>query len=170
MPRRLQGFDDAALKERFSFAYVAAIAYAAGAVIDEPSVDRDSVDVVFTSRGQVGPRRSPHFHAQLKCHTGGPNDEGAILYDLRIKNYHDLIPTNHIVPRILVIVCVPADAAEHAKWTPEQLLLRRCAYWTHLGGFPRSENKTTVRVRLDELFSPEAVIDLFHDVANRRIV
>src|SRR5690606_18415545 len=132
MMPRLQGFDDATLKERFSFAYVSAVAYAAGAVIDEPSVDRDSVDVVFTSRGQVGPRRSPHFQAQLKCHTGGPDDCGDVVYDLKVKNYLDLIPTNHIVPRILIVVCVPDEVAQHAEWTPEQLLLRRCAYWTHL--------------------------------------
>lgn len=167
---RLAGFDDQALKERFSFAYVGAIAYAAGVVIDEPTVDRDSVDVVFTARGQVGPRRSPLFHAQLKCHTGGPDESGDVVYDLPVKNYHDLIPTNHIVPRILIVVCVPDDIAAHAEWTPEQLLLRRCAYWVHLAGQPVTQNTSTTRVRLNKPFSPDALVSIFHDVANRRIV
>ncbi len=166
---RLQGFDDEALKERFSFAYVGAIAYAAGVVIDEPSVDRDSVDIVFTARGQVGPRRSPHFHAQLKCHTGAPDENGDVVYDLKVKNYRDLIPVNHIVPRILIVVCVPDDIKEHAKWTPEELLLRRCAYWIHLGGQRPTSNKKTIRIRLNNVFSPDALVTLFHDVANRRI-
>ena len=169
MPR-LQGFDDATLKERFSFTYVGAVAYAAGAVIDEPTVDRDSVDVVFTSRGQVGPRRSPHFHAQLKCHTGAPDSNGDVVFDLPVKNYRDLIPTNHIVPRILVVVCVPDDVADHAKWTPEELLLRRCAYWIYLGGQADTPNERTRRVRLNKEFSPDALYQLFLDVANKVIV
>jgi len=166
---RLEGFDDAALKERFSLTYVGAIAYAAGAVIDEPRVDHDSIDVVFKARGQVGPRRSPSFDAQLKCHTGGPDASGDVVYDLKIKNYRELIPTNHIVPRILIVVCIPDDVAEHAKWTPEELLLRRCAYWIHLGGQPEVTNSTTKRLRLREVFSPDALVEIFHDVANRRM-
>lgn len=128
-----------------------------------------SVDVVFTSRGQVGPRRSPHFQAQLKCHTGGPDECGEVVYDLKVKNYLDLIPTNHIVPRILIVVCVPDEVAQHAEWTPEQLLLRRCAYWTHLAGQPATTNNRTVRVRLSKVFSPDALVQIFHDVAHRRI-
>lgn len=42
---RLTGFDDATLKEQFSLTYVRAVVYAAGAVVDEPTVDRDSTEV-----------------------------------------------------------------------------------------------------------------------------
>jgi len=163
--QRLAGFDDATLKEQFSITYVRAIAYAAGAIVDEPRVDRDSVDVIIRTRGQVGPRRSPSIDAQLKCHTGGPDSHGKLLFDLKVKNYRDLIPSNHLVPRILVVVCVPDDVAEHTQWTPEQLILRRCGYWTHLGGSPPTTNKVSVRVKLQRQLSPEALVEILHQVA-----
>jgi Domain of unknown function (DUF4365) len=166
---RLTGFDDAALKEQFSVTYLRAVAYAAGAVVDEPRVDRDSIDVFIRAMGQVGPKRSPSVDAQLKCHTGGPDEQGELVYDLKIKNYRDLIPTNHLVPRILIVVCVPDDVADHAKWTPEQLELRRCGYWKYLGGQPAVPNETKVRVKLTEPLSPDALVGIFHDIANGRI-
>lgn len=162
---RLTGFDDAALKEQFSVTYVRAVAYAAGAVIDEPRVDRDSVDIVLRARGQVGSKRSPSVEAQLKCHTGGLDAQGELVYDLKVKNYRDLIPSNHLVPRILIVVAVPANVADHAEWTPEQLVLRRCGYWKYLGGHPPVANEKKVRVKLTETFSPDALVGIFHDVA-----
>lgn len=167
--RRLTGFDDAALKEQLSIVYVRAVAYAAGAVVDELGVDRDSVDVRIRSRGTVGPRRSPSVEAQVKCHTGGPNEDGEVVYDLKVKNYRDLIPTNHVLARILVVVCVPEDIHDHARWTPEELVLRRCGYWKSLCGQPPTTNQQTVRVKLSEQLSPEALVKILHDVANRRI-
>lgn len=167
--RRLTGFDDSALKEQLSVTYVRAVAYAAGAVVDELGVDRDSVDVRIRSRGTVGSRRSPSVEAQLKCHTGGPNEDGDVVYDLKVKNYQELIPSNHVVPRILVVVCVPDDIGDHARWTPEELVLRRCGYWRYLGGLPPTTNHKTVRVKLREQLSPEALVTILHDVASGRI-
>jgi hypothetical protein len=166
---RLTGFDDATLKEQFSVTYVRAVAYAAGAVVDEPTVDRDSIDVVIRARGQVGSKRSPSVEVQLKCHTGGPNEQGELVYDLKVKNYRDLIPSNHLVPRVLIVVCVPEDVADHAEWTPEQLVLRRCGYWKYLGGQSAVANEKKVRVKLTERFSPDALVGIFHDVASGRI-
>lgn len=166
---RLTGFDDAALKEQLSVTYVRAVAYAAGAVVDEPMVDRDSIDVVFRARGQIGSKRSPSIEAQLKCHTGGLNAQGELVYDLKVKNYRDLIPSNHLVPRILIVVSVPEDVADHAAWTPEQLVLRRCGYWKYLGGQPPVANEKQVRVKLTDAFSPDALVGIFHDVASGRI-
>jgi hypothetical protein len=163
---RLTGLDDATLKEQFSVTYVRAVAYAAGAVVDESKVDRDSIDVVIRAKGQVGPKRSPSVDAQLKCHTGELNAQGELVYDLPIKNYRDLIPSNHLVPRILIVVAVPEDVADHAAWTPEQLVLRRCGYWKHLGGQPQVANSTKVRVKLTQPFSPDALVSIFHDIAS----
>lgn len=165
---RLTGFDDSALKEQFSLTYIRAVAYAAGAVVEEPAVDRDSIDIVIRARGQVGAKRSPSVEAQLKCHTGGLNERGELAYDLKIKNYRDLIPSDHLVPRILIVVCVPEDVAHHAEWSPEQLVLRRCGYWKHLGGEP-SVAKQKVRVKLTHAFSPDALVGIFHDVTSGRI-
>ncbi len=169
MVPRLTGYDDSVLKEQLSITYVRAVAYAAGAVVDELRVDRDSVDVAIRSKGQVGPRRSPSVDAQLKCHTGGPNAAGEVVFDLKLKNYLDLIPPNNLVPRILVVVCIPDDVADHARWTPEELVLRRCGYWKHLGGLSVTSNKTSVRVKLSDVFSPDALVGILRDVAHGRL-
>ena len=64
------------------------------------------------------------------------------MFDLKRKNYDDLIPTNHAVPRILIVVCIPDDFANHARWTPEQISLRNCGYWKHLAGEHPTQNRT----------------------------
>lgn len=64
---------------------------------------------------------------------------------------------------------MPDDIAEHAQWAPEQLVLRRCGYWKHLGGQPDVPNLSKVRVKLTETLSPEALVTIFHDIANGRI-
>lgn len=117
----------------------------------------------------MGSKRSPSVEAQLKCHTGGLNERGELVYDLKVKNYLDLIPINHLVPRILIVVCVPESVADHAEWTPEQLVLRRCGYWKHMGGEPPVANEKKVRVKLTHTFSPDALVDIFHDIASGRI-
>lgn len=48
-------------------------------------------------------------------------------------------------------------------------MLRRCGYWKHLGGLPPVPNKTKIRVKLTERLSPDALVGIFHEIANGRI-
>ncbi|MBF0552340.1 MAG: DUF4365 domain-containing protein, partial [Deltaproteobacteria bacterium] len=54
-------------KEKFSEAYVRAVASAAGFSITKPEVDDDSIDLILGHRGGRGTVRSPQVGLQLKC-------------------------------------------------------------------------------------------------------
>lgn len=130
-------------QEQFADAFLLAVAAVAGFQAMKPPVDNDSVDWTIASRL---PRR-PKIDVQMKSR--GIEDADAddiIRYDLKRKNYDDLILTDILAPRLLVLVLVPKDIGGWLELNPQQLVLRRCAYWLSLAGHPPTTNDTTVRV------------------------
>lgn len=71
-----------------------------------------------------------------------------IPYPLKPKNYEDLIPTDLIAPRFLVLVHLPADYKGWVAMKPEQTILRHCAFWLSLCGRPPSPNTSSVTVHV----------------------
>ena len=137
------GMDINARQEQFANAFLVTIAAVAGFTAAKPDVDNDSVDWTIASRL---PRR-PKIDFQMKSRRVEDADrDGLIRYDLKRKNYDDLILTDLFTPRLLVLVLVPPDIGGWLELTAEQLVLRRCAYWVSLAGQPPTDNETTVRV------------------------
>lgn len=89
-----------------------------------------------------------------------------IRYPLKMKNYNDLILTNVLSPRVLVLVTLPTDVEEWVSLTAEQLVLRRCAYWVSLAGEPQSDNETSVMVSVprQNVLTPEAVREIMRTI------
>jgi hypothetical protein len=132
-------------KEQFSTAYLWAIASMAECSLSKPSVDDDSVDWTLSSK-IIG---KPKIDIQMKCTELIPaTPPEYISFRLKAKNYADLIVTELMVPRILVVVSVPEDAAEWMSETSEELVLRRCARWISLRGKPESDNSASVTIRI----------------------
>ncbi|MBF0628148.1 MAG: DUF4365 domain-containing protein [Magnetococcales bacterium] len=147
-------------KEKFSEAYVRAVAAVAGFGVSRPEVDDDSVDLTIAARGGNGSVRSPRLDIQLKCTANAPiNGDEAFSFPLKIKNYDDLRDEQVMVPRVLVVVRVPDDLAHWAEATEEQLLLRYCGYWISLRGEPATDNFTnkTVAVPRHQMFTVDAL-------------
>ncbi len=99
--------------ERFSMAYIAAVAAHAGFHIAKPELDRDSID--------------------------------GILLPLSIKNYDDL-RRDCVVPRVLIVVALPANEEDWLDQSEDALILRHCGYWASLAGAPERENTASVTV------------------------
>ncbi len=135
-------------KEQFSFAYVRAVGATAGFGVSEPSVDDDSIDLMIASRGSGGTVKRPRLELQVKCTEAEGLTDEAFSYPLKIKNYDDLRDPDVLVPRLLVVVRVPADPREWTDSSDTQLILRRCGYWVSLRGCEPSENTVTVSVSL----------------------
>lgn len=130
-------------KSRFSLAWIEAVAAVAGYHLSEPRVDEDSVD--GTLAGREG--RRPKLDFQAKATAAAEFDDAHLLFDLPVKNYNDLrIET--LVPRVLVVVHMPAAETEWLQQSQAGLLLRQCGYWLSLLGSPEITNRDTVRVRL----------------------
>ena len=85
--------------------------------------------------------------------------DGFLPFRLGIKNYDDLRVATQ-TPRVLVVLDLPRDESHWMTVTPEQLVLRRCAYWLSLQqGHDEVTGQETVTVRIPErnLFDVETL-------------
>lgn len=136
-------------QEAISRAYVRAVAAGAGLRVQEGAQpDDDSVDLTLSARGPGGTVRSPKLDLQLKCQLGRPTNAPHWPYDLGVKNYEELRPSDFPVPRILVVVVVPDDPSHWIEQSDERLLMRYCGFWLSLRGLPETANTSAVRVQI----------------------
>lgn len=131
-------------EESLSRAYVAAVAAGAGYVTAEQDFDRDGVDVQIRAGGSMRPSLDVQLKATINL--GEPaNDE--YRYALKRRNY-DLLRGPAMVPRILIVLSLPAEEINWLSVTPEELVMRRCAFWANLAGFPETQNSESVTISL----------------------
>lgn len=129
--------------ERFSLAYIAAVAASAGYECVESNVDLDSVDGMLKSATGARPR----IEFQAKGSTRSLLRVDHVAYPLSRKNYDDLrIET--IAPRLLFVVLLPEDEAAWLSHSENELALRHCGYWLSLRGMPPVGNEQSVTVHL----------------------
>ena len=152
-----------AAQEQFSKVFIMAVASLAGCAAAEPRPDDDSVDWTLSCKL---PRR-PKLDLQVKSVSCPAGDGISIHYPLKRKNYDELIPTDLLAPRLLVLVTVPADPALWLTLSPEALVLRHCAFWASLRGLPASSNdwSVTVEVPRANLFDVEALTGIMHRIS-----
>ena len=131
-------------KEAFSFVYLRAVAARAGYATGVRDYDSDGVDATV----QAGGSMRPQIDVQLKATTRlreVSNDSWA--FDLPKRNY-DLLRLPVIVPRLLVVLDLPKDIDQVLTIGHNELILRRCAYWISLLGYPERSNRRSVTVHL----------------------
>lgn len=147
----LRGLEDAERKELFSYAYIRAVCASSGLAVDKPSTDLDSRDLRVYCRGAA------ELYAQVKCTETLADGGTHFSFPLPVHDY-DNLRQKTIAPTVLIVVHVPSDLADWVDQTPEELALRRCAYWVSLSGAPKTENAVTVSIHLpkEQMFSREA--------------
>ena len=147
-------------KEQFSVAYAKAVISASGFNVSIFDVDEESVDLIVAAYGMDGSERSPRLEMQLKCTADQEAlKDKALHFALKLKNYNDLRETQLRVPKILVVLLVPQDLDEWLSQDEEALLMRRCAYWLSLRGFPETDNTATrtIEIPRSQVFNVEAL-------------
>jgi hypothetical protein len=100
---------------------------------------------------------------QLKATTNADNSDPATIgYDLRVADSDKLRRVDVSVPRVLVVLELPAVETAWITQTVDELILRRAAFWVSLRGRTAATVTTTTRVRLPRanVFTPAAVTDL----------
>ena len=144
-------------------AYVEAVATQAGCTVTRgPYPDRESVDMQIRAHGGM----QPCLDVQLKATTTlGPVKDGSLVFPLKAGNYEDLRKRT-MIPKVLVVLDLPKDEEQWLTVEPLRLVLRKCAYWLTLTGFPARDNKETVTVRIpaQNIFDMEAVRELMRRV------
>lgn len=154
--------------EQFSRAYVAALAAQAGCNSARPEVDEDSVDLELSMKGISGCKRSRgKLEMQLKCTHAADRSRDFFPFSLSIKNYDEL-RADVVIPRLLVVVCVPEECEDWTEQTEEQLCLHHCAYWLSLAGMPETNNAESVTVHIprNQIFSVEFLREAMRRNAN----
>src|SRR4051812_39519254 len=127
------------VKEQLSISYVNAIAAACNFACEFTRVDIDSIDATITCNGNLASDstiRSPHIQLQLKATEGMEiNINSSYPFVLKLKNYEDL-RARTLAPRLLVVLNLPSGRDKWLSHTTNDLILRNCAFWLCLGGYP----------------------------------
>jgi Domain of unknown function (DUF4365) len=127
--------DDAILADNdvesaLSLAYVQVVAAHSGYICGEPpGPDRDSVDAQIMAGGAMRPK----LDIQLKATVNLKRSDAGFSYPLKIKNYEDLRVETQ-TPRILVVLDLPEKKSDWIILSPDELILRKSAYWISLRG------------------------------------
>jgi hypothetical protein len=165
------GLPETQCQENFSFAYIRALASAAGLSVIEESDDYDSIDLYIKAIGAVSydgrtsARISPTLAMQVKCTYSHQPKEGVLNYPLQLKNYNDLREPMRGIPAVLVVLCIPSKWTQRLRWTESSLSMRRVAYWKSLKGEPATSNTESVTISMTELLSPPALTRLMFESA-----
>lgn len=151
--------DIAQRKEQFSGAYLRVVATVAGYTLAKPEVDDDSIDWIIAARGSANLPKRPRVEVQLKCSARDMLRETHLDFPLNIKNYNDLRDDNVLVPRVLIVMLVPAEIDDWVVHSENEMLVRHCGYWMSLREMPITANTSTTTVHLprEQLFTPSAL-------------
>ena len=157
------------IEAELSYAYLHAVASACGFFCRKADAleDKHGIDAVIRAKGPFpdgGVMRTLQIDVQLKATTKLPTDrEGTFGYWFEgVDRYEVLRASTHDVHRILVVLFLPKGQADWLKHGVEDLVLRRCAYWTSLRGAPALTTKSGTTIDLPKLnvLSPENLSSL----------
>ena len=151
---------DTNMMERFSLAYLEAVASQAGCWIADPRIDRNSVDGIL--RGETNGRPCAiDFQAKATSQDIAHGDH--LSFQLPINNYNDLRLTTRF-PRILIVLLMPKEADDWLNQTEDELCMRHCAYWRSIEGEPDvpNSNSVAVHISLGKIFNRSQLIDMMH--------
>lgn len=152
--------------EDMSIAYLQALCAVNGYSLEEVKHDNYGVDCHVQCSGYPSENCSlccPSINVQLKSSYSQVREEnGFIVYNLEVKNYKDLIKTDRFVPTILVLLHMYEEKDRWLSHTPEQLIIRKCAYWVSLKGKEDTDNtqSITIRIPIANLLTPSSLKEL----------
>ena len=161
------------IKEGISKAYVRDICNSAGYNLSTDDKDYGfdiTVKDIIKRDGNRFVYSGHNLDIQLKSTTNIRKNNFKIIYDLKNKNYNDLINTDCATPRILVVLCLPDDSEDWVKQDINSLVIKNCAFWYYLGGKEKVENeesKTALHIPEKNIFSVENLNKIM-DIVKKR--
>lgn len=163
------------IESELSYAYLHAVASTAGISCRDGNrhEDNNGIDAQLTAwlpYVSATTLTEVDIKVQLKATIAEPTDDG-LNYEYRLKGasrYNDLRSETIGIARILVVLFLPRDAAEWLTHAPDQLALRRCAYWQSLRGAPEiTAGSVVVKLPKTQLFSPDQLTQLAGRLSRR---
>lgn len=163
------------IESELSYAYLHAVASKAGMSCRDGNrhEDNNGIDAQLTAwlpYVSATTLTEVDIKVQLKATIAEPTDDG-LNYEYRLQGanrYNDLRSETIGVARILVVLFLPRNAAEWLNHSPDQLVLRRCAYWQSLRGAPETTaGSVVVKLPKTQLFSPDQLTQLAGRLSRR---
>lgn len=154
------------IEAELSYAYLHAVAARAGVgcKIGSRHDDNAGVDAELTAWGPFqdgGYLTEIDIKIQLKATITAPTTlyPGHYGYSLSGVKRYDALRELTSTPRLLVVLFLPADAADWLTLDEEGLILRRCAWWMSLRGAPQATSQTrqTLYLPTAQRFDPEGL-------------
>jgi hypothetical protein len=164
------------IESELSYAYLHAIASRAGMACSAANRHEDNNGVDAEVAAWLPPQGDRlievECNIQLKATMMVPAETAthySYLIDSRRK-YDDLRSTQLQNPRLLVVLFLPAGAADWLVHSVDELVLRRCAYWVSLRGAEEiapGNNSKTVYLPKAQTFTPDQLLELVERFAVR---
>lgn len=172
----MNSLSDLDVESELSYAYIHAVAAKAGmeCVGSGRHSDNRGIDATINGWGlETGTyKNSASVHIQLKATVSVPSvKNNALAYFMDdVGRYDDLRSVHYQIPRILVVLFLPKNKEQWLQISNEQLILKRCAYWTSLLDAPVSANKSgqTIYLPQSQVFNPQELRKLLTKIANRQ--
>jgi Domain of unknown function (DUF4365) len=161
-------------QEEFSYAFISAIAAAAGYSIGPPTrlMDNAGIDISVTAPGEIGSMLSPKFDAQVKCTSDSRfMKETQIHYPLPVRNYTRLIHPYPLSPQLLIVVFIPKDLSSWVESTEDRTILQKSAYWISLKGKASTDNSDNITIHLPRhnLLTPLSLQEIMQRIARKEL-
>lgn len=166
-------------ESELSYAYLHAVASSVGAScgIASRSLDGNGIDATITGWGPFpngGYLEEITIHIQLKATVGTPVEKnGHFSYFLKDNKRYDALRVDTVsVPRILVVLFLPANAADWLTISPQELIMKKCAYWASLRGAGAPTNKTgeTVYLPTSQIMNNNNLTEIFAKLSRQEIL
>jgi len=140
------------VKEELSVSYTKAVSASAGMTCDtryrDYGIDGSINDIVYIPSRKKYRESGFAIDFQLKSTVTADIVDDKVIYDLEVKNYRDLIDSEVGRQRILILYVLPEEKNEWVVVSPEETVLKKCAYWCSLMGLQDVENTAKVRVKI----------------------
>jgi len=140
------------IKENLSKAYVEAVIARAGFSYCESKndygIDGTIKEVIYNERRKSYAESGFNLDFQLKSTVNAEIKGGNIIYDLRSKNYFDLIDGTVATQRILILYTMPRESEKWLQNDLDKLVLKNGAWWICLRGGEEVDNKESVRIKI----------------------
>ena len=161
------------IESELSYAYLHAFASATGinCQIENRHGDNRGIDTRLTCYGpfEASYKEEIDLKVQLKATVTAPTetDSHFSYFFSGIKQYDFLREETKYQHRVLVVLFLPTGHGEWLSVSPEQLILKKCAYWLSLRGADASTNSsgTTVYLPKEQLLSPENLLNIFERIS-----
>jgi hypothetical protein len=164
-------------KEDLSRAYVLAVAARAGVLVNindrnhDYGIDGSFHEVSIINGGRVESGVTIDF--QLKATSRDIIREECVSFPIDAKMNNRLAQRHgrlHCTSVILIVLCLPSQPDEWLKLSEDELILRKCCYWSKISSFTSNLNTCIIEIPRSQMFTPVALQQMLGKISVEKMI